>query len=151
VAYRAVGPIPTAIFHDDGSMRKCCKSDLIHLLEKEISTSFILPSYDKNKSTLSNNKRLQIFLSLINTVLERIFYLFFCMQTCRDVNKVFRACFNVEKVLAYRAVGPIPTAIFHDDGSMRKCCKSDLIHLLEKEISTSFILPADLFTHVCKS
>jgi hypothetical protein len=47
-----VGPIPTAIFHDDGSMRKCCKSDLIHLLEKEISTSFILPSYDKNKSTL---------------------------------------------------------------------------------------------------
>ena len=48
---------------------------------------------------------------------------------------------TVEKVLAY-PIGPIPTAIFHDDGSMRKTCKSDLIHLLENEVCSSFILPS---------
>jgi hypothetical protein len=34
---------------------------------------------------------------------------------------------TVEKVLAY-PIGQIPTALFHDDGLMRKSCKSDLIN-----------------------
>lgn len=38
---------------------------------------------------------------------------------------------TVEKVLAC-PIGQIPTALFHDDGLMRKSCKSDLINLLEK-------------------
>jgi hypothetical protein len=36
---------------------------------------------------------------------------------------------TVEKVLAC-PIGQIPTALFHDDGLMRKSCKSDLINLL---------------------
>jgi len=47
---------------------------------------------------------------------------------------------TVDKVLAY-PVGPIPPALFHDDGTMRKCCKSDMIHLLEDGIYPSFNLP----------
>ena len=41
---------------------------------------------------------------------------------------------TVEKVLAC-PIGQIPTALFHDDGLMRKSCKSDLINLLEKKRS----------------
>ena len=41
-----IGPIPSAQFHDDGIMWKCCKCDIIHLLEEEICSSFNLPSYD---------------------------------------------------------------------------------------------------------
>jgi hypothetical protein len=47
---------------------------------------------------------------------------------------------TVEKVLAY-PIGQIPTALFHDDGLMRKSCKSDLINLLEKEVCSAFTLP----------
>ena len=39
---------------------------------------------------------------------------------------------TVETVLSY-PIGPIPTALYHDDGTMRKTCKVDLTHELEKE------------------
>ncbi|CAC5395401.1 unnamed protein product [Mytilus coruscus] len=41
-----IGPIPSALFHDDGTMWKCCKCDIIQLLEEEICSSFNLPSYN---------------------------------------------------------------------------------------------------------
>lgn len=47
-----IGSIPSALFHDDGTMRKCCKSDIIHLLEEEICSSFNLPSYDTANTVL---------------------------------------------------------------------------------------------------
>ena len=47
---------------------------------------------------------------------------------------------TVEKVLSY-PVGPIPTSLFHDDGSMRKTCKADLLHQLEQEVSSVQSLP----------
>ena len=49
---------------------------------------------------------------------------------------------TVEKILSY-PVGPIPSSVFHDDGTMRKTCKADLAHLLEAEASASMhtILP----------
>ena len=41
---------------------------------------------------------------------------------------------TVEKVLSF-PVDPIPTSLFHDDGTMRKSCKADLCHQLEAEVS----------------
>ena len=49
---------------------------------------------------------------------------------------VLANCWNdvtVDKVLSY-TIGPIPTAIFHNDGTMRKTCKADLAHLLEQDV-----------------
>ena len=47
-----IGQIPTALFHDDGLMRKSCKSDLINLLEKEVYSAFTLPEYDRRRFVL---------------------------------------------------------------------------------------------------
>ena len=47
---------------------------------------------------------------------------------------------TVDKVLSY-SIGPIPTAICHDDGNMRKTCKADLVHLLEQDVLVSPTLP----------
>lgn len=41
-----IGPIPSALFHDDGTKWKCYKCDIIHLLEEDICSSFNLTSYD---------------------------------------------------------------------------------------------------------
>ena len=46
---------------------------------------------------------------------------------------------TVEKVLSF-PVGPIPTSLFHDDGTMRKSCKADLCHQLEAEVSCVYSL-----------
>jgi hypothetical protein len=46
-----IGPIPTAIFHDDGTMRKTCKADLAHLLEQDVLVSSTLPIFDISKTT----------------------------------------------------------------------------------------------------
>jgi hypothetical protein len=40
----------------------------------------------------------------------------------------YRYNITVDKVLSYPN-NPIPTIIFHDDGTMRKTCKADLAHL----------------------
>lgn len=45
----------------------------------------------------------------------------------------------VEQVLSY-PIGPIPTSLFHDDGTMRKTCKVDLAHHQENEVSAIGIL-----------
>ncbi|CAC5421717.1 unnamed protein product [Mytilus coruscus] len=42
---------------------------------------------------------------------------------------------TVEKVLSF-PIGPIPTSLFHDDGTMRKTCKADLGHQLEALVSS---------------
>ena len=42
-----IGPIPTSLFHDDSTMRKCVKADLTHELEREVCPSFTLRSFDK--------------------------------------------------------------------------------------------------------
>ena len=47
-----IGPIPTSIFHDDGMMRKCVKSDLARELEKDVCSSFTLPPFEKGSSVL---------------------------------------------------------------------------------------------------
>ena len=41
---------------------------------------------------------------------------------------------TVDKVLSY-PIGPIPTSLFHDDGTMRKANKANLSHQLENETS----------------
>ena len=46
---------------------------------------------------------------------------------------------TVEKVLSY-PIGPIPTSMFHDDGTMRKTCKADLAHILEQDVVVCQIL-----------
>lgn len=59
---------------------------------------------------------------------------------------------TVDKVLSY-PIGPIPTAIFHDDGTMRKSCKTDLYHLLEQDVlvSPTFLYLIFLKQHTCIS
>ncbi|CAC5408182.1 unnamed protein product [Mytilus coruscus] len=47
---------------------------------------------------------------------------------------------TVEKVLSY-PIGPIPTSMLHDDGTMRKTCKADLAHILEQDVVVCQILP----------
>lgn len=42
---------------------------------------------------------------------------------------------TVEKVLSF-PIGPIPTSLFHDDGTMSKCCKANLCHQLESDVTT---------------
>ncbi|CAG2214564.1 RNF213 [Mytilus edulis] len=47
-----IGLIPSALFHDDGTMWKCCKSNIIHFLEEEVCSSFNRPRYDKSHTVL---------------------------------------------------------------------------------------------------
>ncbi|CAC5382504.1 unnamed protein product [Mytilus coruscus] len=55
----------------------------------------------------------------INT--ELIFRRALALTKCRDN-------VTVEKLLSF-PIGPIPTSLFHDGGTMRKCVKSDLARL----------------------
>ena len=51
---------------------------------------------------------------------ELVFRRALILVNCRDDD-------TVDKVLSY-PIGPIPTAIFHDDDTMRKTCKADFSH-----------------------
>ncbi len=53
---------------------------------------------------------------------------------------------TVENILSY-PIGPIPTALFHDDSTMRKATKSDLAHQLEEEASKHVTL--SVFDSAC--
>ena len=46
-----VGPIPVSMFHEDGTMRKSCKSDLVKQFENEVSPVFSLPDFDPSLTT----------------------------------------------------------------------------------------------------
>ena len=50
---------------------------------------------------------------------ELIFRRALALTTCRDD-------VTVEKLLSF-PIGPIPTSLFHDDSTMRKCVKADLL------------------------
>ena len=47
---------------------------------------------------------------------------------------------TVEKVLSF-PIGPIPTQLFHDDGTMHKTSKADIVHQLEQNVSIIQTLP----------
>jgi hypothetical protein len=47
-----IGPIPTSLFHDDGTMRKTNKADLAHQLEQDVSIIQKLPIFDISRTTL---------------------------------------------------------------------------------------------------
>jgi hypothetical protein len=46
---------------------------------------------------------------------------------------------TIDNILSHPA-GPIPVSMFHEDGTMRKSCKSDLVKQFENEV---------LFWHSC--
>ncbi len=46
-----VGPIPVSMFHEDGTMRKSCKSDLVKQFENEVSPVLSLPDFDPSLTT----------------------------------------------------------------------------------------------------
>jgi hypothetical protein len=54
---------------------------------------------------------------------------------------------TVEKVLSF-PIGPIPTSLFHDDGTMRKTSKADLAHQLEQDVRLGSTVPFCLFDRV---
>ncbi|KAK3085631.1 hypothetical protein FSP39_006444 [Pinctada imbricata] len=64
---------------------------------------------------------------------ELIFRRALTLTKCRDD-------VTVEKLMSF-PIGPIPTSLFHDDGTMRKNVKSDLARELENEATSSFFLP----------
>jgi hypothetical protein len=45
------GPIPVSMFHEDGTMRKSCKSDLVKQFENEVSPVLSLPDFDPSLTT----------------------------------------------------------------------------------------------------
>ena len=47
-----IDPVPTSLFHDDGTMRKCSKADLIHKLKEPIGRCNDLPEFDACSSIL---------------------------------------------------------------------------------------------------
>jgi hypothetical protein len=52
---------------------------------------------------------------------------------------------TVEKVLSF-PIGPIPTSLFHDDGTMRTTSKADLAQQLKQDVSIIQTLPIfDIF------
>ncbi|CAC5391598.1 unnamed protein product [Mytilus coruscus] len=40
-----------SLFHEDGTMRKCCKSDLVKQFENEVSPVLSLPDFDPSRTT----------------------------------------------------------------------------------------------------
>ncbi|CAC5359720.1 unnamed protein product [Mytilus coruscus] len=90
-----IGPIPSDLFHDDGTMRKCCKSDIIHLLEEEVCSSFNLPSYDKSHTVLIRDgigiiqsmdvKKCSTFGDIVQSYLKILLTCFFNAGTVIDV------------------------------------------------------------------
>ena len=46
-----IGPIPVSLFHDDGTMRKSCKSDLVKQFESDVSSVLSLPDFDRSVTT----------------------------------------------------------------------------------------------------
>ena len=90
-----IGPIPTSLFHDDGTMRKCVKSDLAHELEREICPSFNLPTFDPSLTVVIRDgmaiiqsldvKRFSSFGDLLNFFLKQLSTLFQSASTIVDV------------------------------------------------------------------
>ena len=46
-----IGPIPVSPFHDDGTMRKSCKSDLVKQFESDVSSVLSLPDFGRSVTT----------------------------------------------------------------------------------------------------
>jgi hypothetical protein len=82
-----IGQIPTALFHDDGLMRKSCKSDLINLLEKEVCSAFTLPEYDRSRSVLIRDS-----MAIIHSMNVKRFKSF--GDLAKDYFKVLLSCFH---------------------------------------------------------
>jgi hypothetical protein len=104
------------------------------------SGSFYGPIKRSNIKTISDmNKKTKLKCRSGETVQgninpELIFRRALALTTCRDD-------VTVEKLLSF-PIGPIPTSLFHDDSTMRKCVKVDLTHELEREVYPSFTLPS---------
>jgi len=90
------------------------------------SGSFYGPIKRSNIKTFSDmNKKTKLKCRSGETVQgnvnpELIFRSALALTTCRDN-------VTVEKLLSF-PIGPIPTSLFHDDSTMRKCVKADLTH-----------------------
>ena len=41
-----IGAVPTSLFHDDGTVRRCANGDIGHKLEEQVAKCTILPAYD---------------------------------------------------------------------------------------------------------
>jgi hypothetical protein len=46
-----IGLIPVSLFHDDGTMRKSCKSDLVKRFESDVASVLSLPDFDRSVTT----------------------------------------------------------------------------------------------------
>jgi hypothetical protein len=78
------------------------------------------------------------------------YYMCFCKAWCQlsavvgsKVSKgymLLRDDVTIDNILSH-PVGPIPVSMFHEDDTMRKSCKSDLVKQFENEASPVFSLP----------
>jgi hypothetical protein len=71
-----------------------------------------------------------------------------CMHATREVQDYLLSAVNedvlwfwlIDNILSH-PVGPTPVSMFHEDGTMRKTCKSDLVKQVENEVSPVLSLP----------
>jgi hypothetical protein len=49
--FGSMQPIPVFMFHEDGTMRKSCKSDIVKQFENEVSPVLSLPDFDPSLTT----------------------------------------------------------------------------------------------------
>jgi hypothetical protein len=64
---------------------------------------------------------------------ELVFHRALTLSGCRDD-------INLDRVLSH-PVGPVPTSLFYDDGTVRKCTKAGLGHKLEEKATKYSKLP----------
>jgi hypothetical protein len=90
-----IGPIPTSLFHDDGTMRKCCKADLCHQLESDVTTVHSLEPFDRLRTVLIRDgmaliqsldvNKLKTFGDLANKFIQSQLYCFSSVSCVVDV------------------------------------------------------------------
>jgi hypothetical protein len=86
------GPIPVSMFHEDGTMRKSCKSDLVKQFENEVS-----PTYCPTERALLS-KVSALFFTFADSRQQRILYFSASMHACRNIHETRRVGLYIKGV-----------------------------------------------------
>ncbi|CAC5392772.1 unnamed protein product [Mytilus coruscus] len=144
-------PIPTALFHDDGTMRKTNKSDLAHELENLVGSVPNIPPFDHSATVLMRDgmslvqsfdvKRMSTFGDLAKSyIMQQLNIRGRIIVKCSDT-EVLVLCVHYFKVLVSTEQMWFLTG---STDSLRDCRRYIPIHELSKSLSplVANILPA---------
>jgi hypothetical protein len=87
-----IGPIPTSLFHDDGTMRTISKADLAQQLEQDASIIQTLPIFDIFRTTLIRDG-----MPLLQSINAKRFRTF--GEMALDLKKSQISCFQLASVV----------------------------------------------------